>query len=105
MRHRTARGRKTAPRPLHTAAQGLIGEKTGPNAKLSERGASKAAAPDPRYGGGSQNHGNPNTTQQQTVRERSHVLLYVLLCCCTWWMGRWVGEWGAVRAAAVVLLL
>ena len=32
-----------APRPPHTAAQGVIGEKTPPNARLGERGASKGA--------------------------------------------------------------
>ena len=38
---------------VHAAAQGLIGERTGPNSRLGERGASKGAVPGPRYGGGS----------------------------------------------------
>ena len=52
-RHWAPRGRAVAPRPLHTAAQGVIGKRTGPNAKLGEPGASKEAVPEPRYGGGS----------------------------------------------------
>ena len=44
-RHRTSRDRKTVPRPPHIAAQGVVGERTGPNAKLGERGASKGALP------------------------------------------------------------
>ena len=31
------------PRPRHTAALGVVGERTGPNVKLGERGASKGA--------------------------------------------------------------
>lgn len=41
VRHRTPRGRATAPGPPHMAAQGVIDEKTGPNARLGERGAWK----------------------------------------------------------------
>ena len=44
-RHRIPRGRSTVPHPPHTAAQGVIGERKGPNAKLGERGASKGALP------------------------------------------------------------
>ena len=44
-RHRTPRGRTTAPHLPHTAAQSVIGERTGPNAKLVERGASKGVLP------------------------------------------------------------
>ena len=33
------------PRPRHTAALGVVGERTGPNVKLGERGASKGALP------------------------------------------------------------
>ena len=50
--HATAHGRATAPRPPHTAAVEVAGERTGANAKLGERGASKGAVPGPRYGGG-----------------------------------------------------
>ena len=53
------------PRQVHPTRQTKVyGERTGPNAKLGERGASKGAIPDPRYGGGSLKHGNPNTIQQ-----------------------------------------
>ena len=37
-RHRTPRGRGTAPRPPHMAAQGLIGKRTGTNAKTRRAG-------------------------------------------------------------------
>ena len=41
------------PRPAHTAPLGgVAGGRTGANAKLGERGASKGAVPGPRYGGG-----------------------------------------------------
>ena len=43
-RHRNRRGRKTAPRPPHIAAQGGIGESS--IAKLGERGASKGVLPE-----------------------------------------------------------
>ena len=52
-RHATARGRPIVPRPPPRAAVGVAGDRTGPNAKLGERGASKGAVPGPRYGGGS----------------------------------------------------
>ena len=52
-RHATARGRATVPRPPHAASLGVAGERTGPNAKLGERGSSKGAVLGPRYGGGS----------------------------------------------------
>ena len=56
-RHRNSRGRATAPRPPHMAAQGRIGGRTGPSAKLGERGAPKGTVPGmgllgPRCGGG-----------------------------------------------------
>ena len=37
-RHPTARGRATVPRPSHTAALGVPGERTGANAQLGEGG-------------------------------------------------------------------
>ena len=64
------------------------------NAKLGERGASKGAVSDPRYRGGSQKHGSPNTIRQKELC--MNVLTYlvlladVLLWCCKRWVGRWV---------------
>ena len=48
----------TAPRSPHTAAQGVIRERSGANSQLGERGVWKGALPGtgligPRYGGGS----------------------------------------------------
>ena len=65
MRHSNPHGRATAPHPPHMAAQGVMGERTGPNAKLDDRGALKGALPgtacsvpgkeaDPRRGRGFQ---------------------------------------------------
>ena len=44
-RHRTPRGRATAPRPPHMAAQGLIGERTGPNAQARRAGGVERSRP------------------------------------------------------------
>ena len=40
-RHRVHRGRATAPCPPHTAAQGVIGERSDANSQLRERGGGK----------------------------------------------------------------
>ena len=78
----TPRGRATAPRPPYPATHGVIGERTGPNAKLCEQGASKRALPGTGYVARSPRlraiirNGNPNTIQQRTVHERIHLLLY-----------------------------
>ena len=48
----TARGGATVPRPPQTAALGVAGERTGANAELGERGASKGVVPGRQYGGG-----------------------------------------------------
>ena len=37
--NRAPRGRATAPRPPHTAAQGIDGERSGANSQLGEHGA------------------------------------------------------------------
>ena len=50
-RRRTALGRATAPRPLHTAALNDLGETMGAETQLDEGAASKGAAPTPRQGG------------------------------------------------------
>ena len=44
-RHRTPRGRATAPRSPHTAALDVRGERTGTAVQLSDRGALKGALP------------------------------------------------------------
>ena len=45
-RHRPPRSRATAPRPPNTATQGVIGERSGANAELGERGAWKGTPGD-----------------------------------------------------------
>ena len=81
----------------------------GAQRQIPSAGSVERSHPGPRYGGGSQKRGSPNTIQHQTVHERALVLLYVLLCSCTRWVGGWVGEWvggwGVVRDAVVVPLL
>ena len=66
-RYRTPHGRATGPCLPHTTALGDPGERTGAEAQLGERGASKGAVPGPRYGRRLLKHGNPNTIQNKLL--------------------------------------
>ena len=65
----TGRDRATGPRPPHTTALGVAGERTGPNARLGERGLFHVGLPEaannhnPALVSGVQKHGfNPIIT-------------------------------------------
>ena len=92
--HTTPRGHATAPRPPHTAAQGVIGERSVGNAKLCKRAAWKGALPGtglvgPRYGEGSYKSGNPNTNilRVSNVLTRCCTCTMIVLYCSTWVLG------------------
>lgn len=88
------------PTPAHTAAQGIIGERSGTKAKRGQRGTWKGALAGtglcsvPIICGASQKHGNP-TTNTLRVPTCTHPLLHVYYCCADvllyWWMVRWAG--------------
>ena len=91
------RGRAIAPCPLHAAARRTFGKRTGPNAELGERGASKRALPrtgllGPRYGGEPQKYGNPRANTLIACANSRSLLQVLLLYCCIWWVGGLVGR-------------
>ena len=98
---KTARPRHSRPTRRYNM---VFGERTGLNTKLGDRGASKGALPDPRYG-----EGTVKTWKSQCDTAAHYLCMNVITYCCTGTCycasvhGGWVGCCTCRCCSAVVV--